>query len=164
MFTRNTLIFAVMGLTSAIATPTKSLRFEDIECRCLSFSTSAAPTLCTYQEGVSLDWNTAYSLATNNDLKIQFASKAAVHQVLSIPMHLPTSVLQIVQEGEARPLDPSNHIQNENRIICGFGNEAERVGSDDRDLIPEIHYIGAVLGIFMLLLILYLIAEYIWMR
>jgi len=113
---------------------------------------------------LSLDWDNAYSLATANDLKIQFASEAAVHQVLSIPRHLPTSVLQTVQEGEARPLDPSNKIQNENRIICGFGDEIERVGSDDRDLVPEIHYIGAVLGIFMLLLIVYLIAEYIWMR
>ena len=113
---------------------------------------------------LSLDWDNAYSLATANDLKIQFASEAAVHQVLSIPRHLPTSVLQTVQEGEARPLDPSNKIQNENRIICGFGDEIERVGSDDRDLVPEIHYIGAVLGIFMLLLIIYLIAEYIWMR
>ncbi|CAA9965599.1 hypothetical protein CFE70_008684 [Pyrenophora teres f. teres 0-1] len=164
MLTRSALFFALMHLTSAFATPTKSLRLEDLECRCLSFSTSAAPTLCTYQELVLLDWDTAYLLATNNDLKIQFASEAAVHQVLSIPRHLPTSVLRTVQEGEARPLDPSSRIQNENRIICGFGDEIERVGDDDRDSVPEIHYIGVVLGIFMLLLIVYLIAEYIWIR
>ncbi|EDU50308.1 hypothetical protein PtrSN002B_000024 [Pyrenophora tritici-repentis] len=164
MFTRSALVFAFLGLTSAFATPTKSLRLEDLQCRCLSFSTSAAPTLCTYQELVSLDWDAAYLLATTNDLKIQFASEAAVHQVLSIPRHLPTSVLQTVQEGEARPLDPSNRIQNENRIICGFGDEIEVVGNDDRDSVPEIHYIGAVLGIFMSLLIIYLIAEFIWIR
>jgi len=164
MFTRSAFVFAFMGLTSAIATPTTSLSLEDIQCRCLSYSTSAAPMLCTYQELISLDWDTAYLLATTNDLKIQFASEAAVHQVLSIPRHLPTSVLQTVQEGEARPLDPSNRVQNENRIICGFGDEVEGVDSNDRNLVPEIHYVGAILGIFMLLLIMYLIAEYVWIR
>ncbi|EOA81629.1 uncharacterized protein SETTUDRAFT_99171 [Exserohilum turcica Et28A] len=156
-----TAIALVLGFTSVCAIPTKQPELDDIQCRCLTFSTSAAPTHCIYQELLTLDWDTAYSLALANDLKIQFASDKTISKVLSIPRPLPTSVLEAVQEGETLPLDPSKKLRSENRLICGFGDEVEHVG-DGRGLKPEIHYVGTVLGLFMLLFIIYLIGEYIW--
>ncbi|KAL1796466.1 hypothetical protein ACET3X_005006 [Alternaria dauci] len=106
LFKRN-LLLSFVGLTSVIAAPTNP---EDLECRCLAFSTSAAPTLCSYQELLVLDWDTAYSLATVNDLKIQFASDY------------------------------------------------------EESMDVEVHYVGIVLGLFMLLVIIYLIGDYLWTR
>lgn len=162
MFFTNTILLSI-GFTSVLAAPMRYTRLEDLQCRCLTFSTSAAPTLCTYQELLTLDWETAYSLASANRLKIQFASEKTTTKVLSLPRPVPTTILETLQEGEARPLDPSKKVQHENRIICGFGGEVEHVnGRPSKSLTPEIHYVGTVLGLFMLLMIIYLIGEYVW--
>ena len=153
MFFKSKLLLSFVGLASVIAAPTKQPRLEDLQCRCLTFSTSAAPTLCSYQELLTLDWDTAYSLATVNDLKIQFASKKAMTKVLALPKPVPTSILLSVHEGQVRPLDPAKKVQNENRIVCGFGDEVEHVGDHEKSLEVEVHYVGTVLGLFMLLLL-----------
>jgi hypothetical protein len=159
---------ASIRTTAASPTPQQQIPFqlEDIQCRCLSFSTSATPTPCSYQELLSLDWDTAYSLATTNDFKIQFASEATRKRLLAIPKPLPLSILHSIHEGEALPLDPAGKVQNENRIICGFGNEVDRVGRDGsgKGLVDEVHYVGTVLGYFMLFLIVYVVGEWVWTR
>ncbi|CAN9255018.1 unnamed protein product [Alternaria alternata] len=164
MFFKSKLLLSFVSLASVIAAPTKQPRLEDLQCRCLTFSTSAAPTLCSYQELLTLDWDTAYSLATVNDLKIQFASKKAMTKVLALPKPVPTSILLSVHEGQVRPLDPAKKVQNENRIVCGFGDEVEHVGDHEKSLEVEVHYVGTVLGLFMLLLIIYLVGDYLWTR
>jgi hypothetical protein len=151
-----------MAVTSAFAAPTKQVNLDDVQCRCLTFSTSAAPTHCVYQELLTLDWSAAHSLALANDLKIQFASEKTISKVLSIPKPLPATVLEAVQQGETLPLDPSKKVRSENRLICGFGNDLDQVESYGAGLKPEIHYVGTVLGLFMLLFIIYLVADYIW--
>jgi hypothetical protein len=83
-------------------------------------------------------------------------------KVLAIPKPLPTSILQSVHEGQALPLDPADKVRNENKIICGFGDEVQHMGLHDDNLEVEVHYVGTVLGLFMLLLICYLVGEYFW--
>jgi hypothetical protein len=61
-------------------------------------------------------------------------------------------------------LDPAKKVQNENRIVCGFGDEVEHVGDHEKSLEVEVHYVGTVLGLFMLLLIIYLVGDYLWTR
>jgi hypothetical protein len=157
-------LILLLSLTSAFAAPTKQLHLDDVQCRCLTFSTSAAPTNCIYQELLTLDWETAHSLATANDLKIQFASDKTITKVLSIPKPLPTTVLDAIHQGKTLPLDPSKETRSQNRLICGFGNDLEYVENQGAGLRPEIHYVGTVVGLFMLLFIIYLVAEYIWIR
>ena len=62
-------------------------------------------------------------------------------------------------------MDPEDLMHRENQIVCGFGNEVKHMGSHDRSLEPEeCHFVGYVVGAFMLLLTLYFAAEYIWSR
>ena len=164
MFSKSNLLLFLTSLTSVLAAPTKQLRLEDLQCRCLTFSTSAAPTLCSYQELLTLDWDTAHSLATVNNLKMQFASRQAMTKVLTIAKPLPSSILQSIHEGQALPLDPAEKVQNENKIVCGFGDEVQHVGIRDKSVEVEVHYVGTVLGLFMLLLICYLVGEYLWIK
>ncbi|KAF2034375.1 hypothetical protein EK21DRAFT_56456 [Setomelanomma holmii] len=140
------------------------IRLEDIQCRCLSYSTDAKPTLCTYMESHNLDWHTASSLASDYDLKIQFASQTTISKVLSINRPLPSSVLQSISHGEVAPVDEKELLQRENKIVCGFGDEVRHLGSHDRSLEPECHYIGYLGVAFMLLMVSYVLAEYIWSR
>ena len=160
----NTALVLFLGLTSALAAPTKHVNLDDVQCRCLTFSTSAAPTHCMYQELLTLDWETAHALASANELKIQFASDKAIGKILSIPKPLPITVVDAIHEGKTLPLDPSKEVRSENRFICGFGNDLEYVESQGAGLKPEIHYVGTVLGLFMLLFIIYLVADYSWTR
>lgn len=139
-------------------------RLEDIQCRCLSFSTSAKPTLCTYLESQGLDWDTAHLLASENDMKIQFASKNTISKVLAIPKPLPSSVLQSLSHGEAVAPDAADLIKTENKIVCGLGDEAKHIGSHDANLDPECHYVGIVVAGFMCLLIAYLVGDYAWTK
>jgi hypothetical protein len=141
-------------------------QLEDLQCRCLTFSTSTSPSPCSYQELLSLDWDTAFSLSITNALPIQFASQGTIDALLDIPKPLPLSVLQSVHEGgRVTPLDPAGKVQTENRVVCGFGDEVKSVGRRGRGSVEaEVHYVGTVLGLFMLLLIVYLTGEYLWTR
>ncbi|EUC41253.1 hypothetical protein COCMIDRAFT_106653 [Bipolaris oryzae ATCC 44560] len=157
-------------LTSSLAAPTTNTPTHhpsDLECRCLTFSTSAAPTHCPYQELLALDWDAALSLATANDLKLQFASDATIAKVLAIPTPVDPSILDAIQQGKTLPLDPAEQVRSENRIICGFEDDVERVERCEDDGVgmmgaPEVHYVGTVVGLFMLFFVAYLVAEYLW--
>ncbi|KAJ4373911.1 hypothetical protein N0V83_002650 [Neocucurbitaria cava] len=166
LFSNIGLVLSLVGFTatSVYAAPME-YRLEDIQCRCLSFSTSAKPTLCTYLESHGLDWDTAYSLASDNELKIQFASQSTISKVLDIRKPLPSSVLRTLSHGEAAPLDVSSSLlQSENKIVCGLGDEVKHMGSPDMDLSSECHYVGAVVAALMLFLIAYLVGEHIWTK
>jgi hypothetical protein len=115
-------------------------------------------------ESHNLDWHTASSLASDFDLKIQFASQDTITKVLAINRPLPSSVLQSISAGQVAPVDQKDLLQRENKIVCGFGDEVKHLGSHDRSLEPECHYIGYMGAAFMLLLALYILAEYIWSR
>ncbi|KAF2856808.1 hypothetical protein T440DRAFT_382866 [Plenodomus tracheiphilus IPT5] len=167
--------------STVLAAPTidtREPRLEDVQCRCLSFSTSAKPTLCTYLELHNLDWHTAYAFASDNDLKIQFASKATITKVLSIPKPLPSSVLMSIEGGEAQqayPYQPQAAQQQQqlgfedstasvNKIVCGLGDEVKHLGADVKFSEPELHYVGVVVASFMLFLIVWVVLEYLWTK
>jgi hypothetical protein len=148
---------------TALAIPTQH-RLEDVQCRCLSFSSTAKPTLCNYLEPHVIDWQTAYKLASESDLKIHFTSELTV-TVLAIPRPVPSSVLRSLSEEDTEPLlDPTEMLQNEDKIICGLSDTSKHVEHHEQSMEQETHYAGAVLGFFMLLLIIYVAVEYIWTR
>lgn len=157
------LLFLSSCATSALVAPMDP-RLEDIQCRCLSFTTSAKPTLCTYLESHSLDWHTAYSLAADYDLKIQFASEATITKVLSISKPLPSSVLESISNGEVLPIESTDLIQSENKIVCGLGEEVQHMGTYDSSSGPECHHVGAIVGGLMMVVIIYLIGQHAWAR
>jgi hypothetical protein len=164
MFSTTNLLLQLISLTTTIAAPTRN-RLEDIQCRCLSSSDAAKPILCNYLEPHVLDWQTAYKLASESDLKIHFTSELTVARVLSIPRSLPSSVLRSLGEEDTEALlDPTGMLQNENKIICGLSDTAKHIGHYDESIEQEPHYVGTVLGTFMLLLIVYVALEYIWTR
>ena len=164
MFSTTSLLLQLTSLTTALAVPTQN-RLEDIQCRCLSFSATAKPTLCNYLEPHVLDWQTAYRLASESDLKIHFTSEHTGAQVLSIPRPLSSTVLQSFGEENTEALiDPTEMLQNENKIICGLSDTAKHTEHYEESIEQEPHYVGTVLGTFMLLLIIYVALEYIWTR
>jgi hypothetical protein len=161
---KSSLLIPLISLTGVLAIPTQH-RLEDIQCRCLSFSPSSQPILCNYLEPHVLDWQTASRLASESDLKIHFSSELTVTQVLSIPSPLPSNILQSLSEEVGEPsLDPTEMVQNENKIICGLSDGAKHISNQDQSAEPDVHYLGVVLGVFMLLLMFYVVGEYLWTR
>ncbi|KAI4670593.1 uncharacterized protein J4E79_000879 [Alternaria viburni] len=164
------LLLTIMALTSAsLAAPTQpqpTPQLEDLQCRCLTFSTSRTPTPCSYQELLTLDWETAFSLSITNALPIQFASQTTMDTLLAIPKPLPLNLLQSMHEGgEVSPLDPSSGVTSENRVVCGFGQEVDGVSGRGRGGVEqEVHYVGTVLGLFMLATMVWVAGEWVWMR
>ena len=86
--------------------------------------------------------------------------------LLSIPKPLPLNLLQSMHEGgEVSPLDPSSGVTSENRVVCGFGGEVEDVSGRGRGGVEqEVHYVGTVLGLFMLGMMVWVAGEWVWMR
>lgn len=159
---RSRTIFAAL-FGSTLAAPMDH-RLEDIQCRCLSFSTDAKPTLCTYMESHAFDFHTANSLASNYDLKVQFASESTIDKVLSIHRPLPSEVLQSISEGKVANVEPSSLLQRENKIVCGFGDEVKRLGSHDLTFDPECHFIGYIVGGMTLFTLIYVLIASAWAR
>lgn len=141
-------------------------RVEDIRCHCLSFSTSAKPSLCTYLDAHILNWDTAYSFASSYDLNLQFASEETISKILTIRNPLPDSMLQSLARGEVKAPESSALLQSENKIICGLGDEVKRMGSEDLASILEVecHYIGAAIAFCMLFVGVYLAVRSAWIR
>jgi hypothetical protein len=139
-------------------------RLEDIQCRCLSFSTDTKPSFCTHMESHAFNFHTATAIASDYDLKLQFASESTITKVLSIRRPLPSSVLQRVSQGEVMPVDSKNLLQREQKIVCGFGDEVKHMGSDGSHLEPGCHFIGYVIASFTLFVLLYVVAEHVWAR
>ena len=161
-------------LSCAFAAPTSTTpppttpdhRLEDIQCHCLTLSTDAKPTVCTYMGAHHLDWQIASTLANDYDLKINFASRDTIDKVLAIRKPLPGSVLRSIREGEAGVMrDGEGLVKRENRIVCGFGDEGWGNGEGDGEgMGGEGHYVGVVVVGFMGLVACYVVAEYVWSR
>jgi hypothetical protein len=140
-------------------------RLEDIQCRCLSVSTDAKPTVCTYMEFQKLDWYTASSFASDHNLKLHFASQDTITKVLSINRPLPTSVLETIGEADVAEVNESGWMQSGNKIVCGFGDEVEHLGMDNKSLEPEdVHFVSYVVAGMMVLIGFYVFAAYVWAR
>jgi hypothetical protein len=156
-------LLVLLGTTIAMAAPMDH-RLEEIQCRCLTYSTDTRPTPCTYMESQRLDWQTANTLASDYNLKIQFASQDTISNILAIHRPLPSSVLETVDRGEVMERAEEGLMQRENKIVCGFGDEVRSLGHQDRSMEPECHFVGYVVGALMMLVALYIFAEYIWSR
>jgi hypothetical protein len=157
------MLLALLSASTTLGVP-MDRRLEDLQCRCLSVSTDAKPTPCTYMESYKLDWHAASSLASDYDLKIQFASQNTIVKVLSIPRQLPSSVLESIREGEAMSIHEQDLTQRENKIVCAFGDEMEYLDGSDSTLEPEYHFVGYIGASFMVLIAFYLLAQYAWAR
>jgi hypothetical protein len=156
------ILLALLGASTTLAAPMDH-RLEDIQCRCLSFSTDAKPTPCTYMESQRMDWHTANSLAEDYELEIQFASQHTISNILSIHRPLPDSILDAISEAEVMPVQEEDLMQRRNKIVCGFGEEVKHLGSH-RGMEPECHFVSYVVAALMALVAVYLLAEYVWSR
>jgi hypothetical protein len=148
----------LLTATTASAVPMDSSRLEDLQCRCVSFSTDAKPTLCTYMESYRLDMHTATSFARDHDLAIQFASPDTVDRVLRIRKPLPSYVLRMLEEDGCE----DEVRERENRIVCGFRDEVR--GLDGRGIGEEEHFVGWFVCAFVGIVGVYLAGEYLWSR
>ncbi|KAF2648467.1 hypothetical protein K491DRAFT_784050 [Lophiostoma macrostomum CBS 122681] len=123
----------------------------DLQCHCLTFTSPSTlhPTPCDlfstpsspysssqYSSSSSslipppFDWPTAQSLAATHSLKIQLASASTVSRLLSADRPLPTSVLMRMSDGAPMPLEDGWSSLGERVIVCGFGDEVERIWGD----------------------------------
>jgi hypothetical protein len=154
-------IIAALGLQTALAAPTMERpNLDEIQCRCLTFRANEAPTPCNFFESKGFGWRSAQILASQYDIKVQFASKSTISKVLSIDTPLPSDVLQITSYGDAQS-DSKETNRSENKIVCGFGGEVRRMSSYDRSHEPQDHYVGQVVGWLMFFITLYVVGEYI---
>ncbi|KAF1913727.1 hypothetical protein BDU57DRAFT_320080 [Ampelomyces quisqualis] len=156
---------------AAPATP-QDLRAEDLQCRCLSSTLSAKPTLCTSLSSHSFSWSHASSLAAEYDVPVLFAGWTTVARLEGIRRPLPDRLVESVRRGEvydSRGVD-DGVMQRVNSVVCGFGDEveqwgeAEREGGSSRDGKEELHFVGYVVAGIMLLIVVYMGAEWVWMR
>lgn len=152
-----------LSLQSAFAAPTIEKRLEDIQCRCLTFRANEKPTTCNFLESEGFGWRSAQILASQYDIKVQFASKDAVSKVLSATDPLPSDVLQTASSGDAQSASNEANISR-NKIVCGFGKEVRRMTHRHRDSEPESHFLGQVIAWLTLFIALYLVGEYVWTR
>lgn len=156
------ILLALLSASATLAAPMDH-RLEDIQCRCLSFSTDAKPTPCTYMESQRMDWHTANSLAEDYELEIQFASQHTISNIMSIRRPLPDSILDAISEAEVMPVQEEDLMQRRNKIVCGFGEEVKHLGSH-RAMEPECHFVSYAVAALMALVVMYLLAEYVWSR
>lgn len=158
---------AALSLQTAFAAPAmeahQEAQLEDIQCRCLTFRTNDRPTPCNSFEPNGFSWESAQKLASENDIKVQFASKSTISKVLSISSPLPSDVLQVTSYGDALSASEGANI-NRNKIICGFGGEVRYMTHHHTSHEPEGHFVGQIIGWLMLFIALYVVGEYVWIR
>ncbi|KAH7405914.1 hypothetical protein DE146DRAFT_753904 [Phaeosphaeria sp. MPI-PUGE-AT-0046c] len=145
-------------------------RLEDLQCQCLSISADAfaKPTLCSALESHKLNWYTASSLAADHDLPIEYASQSTIARIAGIERVLPQNMLRSIEEeavfkGEERP---QGLVQVRNVIVCGFGDEVERVDAWEEEMVmaPAYHCIGYISACVMMVVMVYMLAEHAWSR
>ena len=61
-------------------------------------------------------------------------------------------------------MDPSSVLQRQNKIVCGFGNEVNRLRSHEHsfELQSECHLIGYVLAALMVFTLVYVLLAKMW--
>lgn len=141
-----------------MAAPVDTL--ADLRCYCITFSLSLDPVSCALPLSKNLDWHSARSLASAQNLNLEFASSATLSRVLQVEAPLPTSAL--LQMNEVAPTASGS------KIVCGFGDEVERrwmkgfrehLNAHESD-----RYLSKVLAFWLLIIILYAAGEYVWIR
>ncbi|KAJ4992754.1 hypothetical protein SVAN01_01800 [Stagonosporopsis vannaccii] len=164
-FRLSTLV-AALTFCSAFAAPAIERReqhLEEIQCRCLTYRASEPPTPCNFFESKGFGWRSAQTIASQYDVKVQFASKSTIFKVLAISAPLPSEVLQATSIGDAQSA-PREASSSRNKIVCGFGNEVRKMTQHLEDHRSEGHFIGQVIAWLMLFIVLYAAGEYIWTR
>lgn len=158
---------AALSLQTTFAAPTtedhQEPQLDDIQCRCLTFRTNDRPMPCTFFESKGFNWKSAQRLASENDIKVQFASKSTISKVLSVSSPLPSEVLQVTSYGDAQSASKGASV-NQNKIVCGFGGEVGYMTYQHRSHELESHFVGQVIGWLMLFIALYVVGEYVWIR
>jgi hypothetical protein len=149
----------------AFASPVREnreYRLEDIQCRCLTFRPNERPTSCNFLESKGFGWRSAYTLASQYDIQVQFASKSCISRVLSISTPLPNDLLHIVTLGDAQSASSETTVDvSQNKIVCGFDEEVRQL-SHYQEYEATSHFAGQVIAWLMLLIIVYAAGEYIW--
>lgn len=164
-FRLSTLV-AALAFCSAFAAPATERRehhIEDIQCRCLTYRANEGLTPCNFFESKGFGWRSAQTIASQFDIKVQFASKSTISKVLAISTPLPNEVLQAISIGDAESAS-REATTSQNKIICGFGKEVRHMTQHLQDYRSEGHFIGQVIAWLMLLIVLYAAGEYIWTR
>lgn len=162
LFKVRTLV-AALGLHTALAAPTMEHRLEDVRCRCLTLRANERLAPCNFFESEGFGWRSAQILASQYDIKVQFASKSTINKVLSIPGPVPSDVLQTTGSGDTLSTSKEANI-SQNKIVCGFGKEVRRMSDHHRDDEPDCRFVGQVIGWLILFIALYIVSEYIWTR
>ncbi|KAF9699101.1 hypothetical protein EKO04_003109 [Ascochyta lentis] len=152
-----------LSLQTTFAAPTIESHLEDIQCRCLTFRANERPTPCNFFESKGFGWRSAQILASQYDIKVQFASKSTISRVLSATTPLPSDVLQTTSYGDAQSASKEANI-SQNKIVCGFGKEVRRMTHHHRNHEPESHFVGQVIGWLTLFIALSVVGEYVWTR
>lgn len=177
MHPTHTLLTLLSASTAVLAAPITTtantmdhFRLEDLTCQCLSVSAdaSAKPTLCSALESHKLNWYTASSLAADHDLPIEYASQSTIARIVDIERVLPQNMLRSIEEEAVftREARPQGLMQVRNVLVCGFGEEMERVdeAKEEMGTAPEYHCIGYMGAGIMLAAVLYMLAEHVWSR
>lgn len=161
-------LVAVITVSTALAAPAvdhlkKEPHLEDIQCRCLTFRANERPTPCNFFESKGFGWRSAQILASQYDIKVQFASKSTISRVLAIPAPLPSDVLDTTSKVDALSDSRDENI-SQNTIVCGFGKEVRHMTHHHLNIKPESRYVGQVVAWITLLIILYAAGECIWIK
>lgn len=168
------MLFSLRTLTAALSIGTtlaapamqqskQPAQLEDLQCRCLSFRANEQPTPCNFFESKGFGWRSAQILASQYDIKVQFASKTTIASVLAIPAPLPSDVLQCTSTGDAQTAAQDANIA-QNKIVCGFGREVRRMTAHHQHAESQTHFVGQVVAWLVLLIIVYAAGEYLWVR
>ncbi|KAF1934026.1 uncharacterized protein M421DRAFT_110822 [Didymella exigua CBS 183.55] len=137
-------------------------QLEDIQCRCLTFRANEQPTTCNFFESEGFGWRSAQILASQYDIKVQFASKRTISKVLAIPAPLPSDVLRTTSTGDAQSASRDESV-SQNKIVCGFEREVRHM-THRHQIEPHTHFIGQVIAWLVLMMVLYAAGEYLWTR
>jgi hypothetical protein len=168
MLFRFSALVAVMTASTALAAPAmkhmeKEPLLEDIQCRCVTFRANEQPTPCNFFESKGFGWRSAQTLASEYDIKVQFASKSTISRVLAISVPLPSDVLETTSTGDA--LSTSRHVNiSQNKIVCGFRKEVRHMTRLHLNVEPGYHVVGQVVAWLILLIIFYAAGEYLWTK
>jgi hypothetical protein len=161
-------LVAAIAASTALAAPAmdhlkKEPHLEDIQCRCLTFRANEKPTLCNFFESKGFGWRSAQILASQYDIKVQFATKSTISRVLAIPAPLPSNILDTTSKGDALSESRDENI-SQNKIVCGFGREVRHMTHGHLNVDPESRYVGQVIAWITLFIILYAAGEYMWIK
>ena len=142
-------LVAALSLHTALAAPSMEHHLEDIQCRCLTFRANERPTSCNFLESKGFGWRSAQILASQYDIKVQFASKSTISKVLLIPAPVPSDVLQTASTVDAQSASKDVNM-SQNKIVCGFGQEVRHMSHHHREGEPDTHFVGQVIAWLML--------------